>query len=307
MASLKHASVFYFLLFSRIPSTLSNTAKLLINACRWTFFFFFFLGLPWWLSWSRIHLQCGRPGFDPWVATMLWRREKLPLQYSGLENSMVHGVAKSWTRLSNFHFTCRWLFSIQIRKKAALQSVKIQGGSSAVLSNECSEFSWWKPSSLSKQSRLPTSAQLVPDFSPIAQSPLGTVPVLPTQRTTVPPQALWNLWQPPHPTPKMQNVLPPEIHRAYSLTSLSGFCWKTSFSVRSYLLTPFEITPPIPRMCFSFLHITNHHWKHSLVFLFIICLPHHNGSVPRAGTVVFSSLLYAPAHSRYSVNIYWLH
>ena len=30
-----------------------------------------------------------------------------PLQYSGLENSMdriVHGVAKSWTRLSDFHF-----------------------------------------------------------------------------------------------------------------------------------------------------------------------------------------------------------
>ena len=33
-----------------------------------------------------------------------------PLQYSGLENSMgyiVHGVANSWTRLSNFHF--QWL------------------------------------------------------------------------------------------------------------------------------------------------------------------------------------------------------
>ena len=31
-----------------------------------------------------------------------------PLQYSGLENSMdyvVHGVAKSWTLLSDFHFT----------------------------------------------------------------------------------------------------------------------------------------------------------------------------------------------------------
>ena len=30
-----------------------------------------------------------------------------PLQYSGLENSMdsiFHGVAKSWTQLSNFHF-----------------------------------------------------------------------------------------------------------------------------------------------------------------------------------------------------------
>ena len=31
-----------------------------------------------------------------------------PLQYSGLENSMdhiVHGIAKSWTQLSEFHFT----------------------------------------------------------------------------------------------------------------------------------------------------------------------------------------------------------
>ena len=30
-----------------------------------------------------------------------------PLQYSGLENSMdciVHGAAKSWTRLNDFHF-----------------------------------------------------------------------------------------------------------------------------------------------------------------------------------------------------------
>ena len=36
-----------------------------------------------------------------------------PLQYSGLENSMdciVHGVAKSWTRLSDFHFTSLSLF-----------------------------------------------------------------------------------------------------------------------------------------------------------------------------------------------------
>ena len=33
--------------------------------------------------------------------------EGCPLQYSGLENSMdciVHGIEKSWTRLSNFHF-----------------------------------------------------------------------------------------------------------------------------------------------------------------------------------------------------------
>ena len=37
-----------------------------------------------------------------------------PLQYSGLENSMdytVHGVAKSWTRLSNFHFHFKVCYS----------------------------------------------------------------------------------------------------------------------------------------------------------------------------------------------------
>ena len=28
------------------------------------------------------------PGFDPWVGKIPWRRERLPLQYSGLENSM---------------------------------------------------------------------------------------------------------------------------------------------------------------------------------------------------------------------------
>ena len=32
------------------------------------------------------HLQCWRPGFDPWVGKILWRREGYPLQYSCLEN-----------------------------------------------------------------------------------------------------------------------------------------------------------------------------------------------------------------------------
>ena len=50
-----------------------------------------------WLSWLKTCLQCGRPGFDPWVGKISWRMEKLPIQYSGLENSMncsVHGIAK---------------------------------------------------------------------------------------------------------------------------------------------------------------------------------------------------------------------
>ena len=38
----------------------------------------------------------------------LWEGKGYPLQYSGLENSMdtVHGVAKSQTELSDFHFLC---------------------------------------------------------------------------------------------------------------------------------------------------------------------------------------------------------
>ena len=34
------------------------------------------LGLPWWLRCKRICLQCWRPGFDPWVGKIPWRREQ---------------------------------------------------------------------------------------------------------------------------------------------------------------------------------------------------------------------------------------
>ena len=46
-----------------------------------------------------------------WVRSLNWKipeeGKDYPLQYSGLENSMdclVHGVAKSQTQVSNFHF-----------------------------------------------------------------------------------------------------------------------------------------------------------------------------------------------------------
>ena len=47
-----------------------------------------------------------RSGFDPWVGKTPGEENGYPLQYSGLENSMdciVHGVAKSRTRLSDFY------------------------------------------------------------------------------------------------------------------------------------------------------------------------------------------------------------
>ena len=36
------------------------------------------LWVIWWLKWWRIHLQCRRPGFDPWVGRIPWRREWQP-------------------------------------------------------------------------------------------------------------------------------------------------------------------------------------------------------------------------------------
>ena len=34
--------------------------------------------LPWWLRWETICLKCWRPGFDPWVRKIPWRRKWLP-------------------------------------------------------------------------------------------------------------------------------------------------------------------------------------------------------------------------------------
>ena len=36
------------------------------------------LGLPWWLRWLRICLKCRRPGFNPRVRKMHWRRARQP-------------------------------------------------------------------------------------------------------------------------------------------------------------------------------------------------------------------------------------
>ena len=64
-----------------------------------------FLGFPCKTSTGKkICLQCGRPGFNPWVGKIPWRRKGCQLQYYGLENFTVHGVAKGRTRLSDFHF-----------------------------------------------------------------------------------------------------------------------------------------------------------------------------------------------------------
>ena len=74
------------------------------------------LGLPCWLRWSRIHLQCRRPGFNPWVGKTPWRREWLPTPVflpreshgqRGLASyhPFGHRVRQNWATNTHFTFT----------------------------------------------------------------------------------------------------------------------------------------------------------------------------------------------------------
>ena len=45
-------------------------------------------GLPWWLRWSSICLQCWRPGFSPWVGKSSWSREWPPTPVFLLRESL---------------------------------------------------------------------------------------------------------------------------------------------------------------------------------------------------------------------------
>ena len=58
------------------------------------------------LSWRRIRLQCRRPGFNPWVGKMPWRRERLPTpvfwprEFHGLYSPRVHKESDMTEQLS---------------------------------------------------------------------------------------------------------------------------------------------------------------------------------------------------------------
>ena len=50
--------------------------------------------LNWWLSWWGIRLQCGRPGFGPWIGKIPWRRERLPTP--GFWPGESRGLYRPW-------------------------------------------------------------------------------------------------------------------------------------------------------------------------------------------------------------------
>ena len=66
-----------------------------------------FLGFPCGSAGKEVTHNAGDLGWIPRLGWSPGEGKGFPLQYSGLENSMdctVHGVTKSWTWLSNFHF-----------------------------------------------------------------------------------------------------------------------------------------------------------------------------------------------------------
>ena len=71
------------------------------------------LGFPCGLAGKESACNVGHLGLIPGLQRSPGEGKGYPLQYSGLENSMdctAHGVAKSWTQLTDFHFHYRWLY-----------------------------------------------------------------------------------------------------------------------------------------------------------------------------------------------------
>ena len=67
-----------------------------------------FLGFPRGSAGKESAFNAGDLGSIPGLGRSPGEGKGYSLQYSGLENSMdciVHGVTKSWTQLTNFHFT----------------------------------------------------------------------------------------------------------------------------------------------------------------------------------------------------------
>ena len=52
------------------------------------------MGFPGGSAGKRIHLQCGRPGFNPWVGKISWRRERLPTPV--FWPGEFHGLYSPW-------------------------------------------------------------------------------------------------------------------------------------------------------------------------------------------------------------------
>ena len=140
-----HGRLFYILWCNSIVFHLlwdSNS-----NSSHWVFFqvihmpFLHTLNnvgvLPLWLSWWRISLQLGRPGFDPWVRKMPQRRKRLPtpVLWSGEFHRLYSpwGCKESdtteWLSLSTMWAFCCLFCFVKVRNASVLSGTLLAPGS----------------------------------------------------------------------------------------------------------------------------------------------------------------------------------
>ena len=79
--------------------------------------------LPWWLRWQSVCLQCGRPGFDPWVWKIPWRRKWQPTpvllpgkshEWRSLVGYSPWGAESDTTEWLHFHFSYTHVLSLPL-------------------------------------------------------------------------------------------------------------------------------------------------------------------------------------------------
>ena len=97
----------YITCYRITPKPLTPEYLLFIKRCFWQ--------LSRWLRQSRIHLQFGRPGFDPWIEKVPWRRAWQPTpvflpeespwteEPGGLESTGLQRVGHSWATKQGTH------------------------------------------------------------------------------------------------------------------------------------------------------------------------------------------------------------
>ena len=161
------------------------------------------IGYPLQYSWASLVAQLvestwnvGNLVLTPGLGRSSGEGKGYPLQYSGLENSMdciVHGVTKSWTRLSNFHFHFqkmkgethtllrKRISSVQLLSRVSLQPHELQHSrppcpspTPGVNTNSCPSSRWCHPDVSSSVVPFSSCRQSLPASGPFPMSQLFT-------------------------------------------------------------------------------------------------------------------------------------
>ena len=134
------------------------------------------LGLSWWLSGKESACNAGNPGLISGLGRLPGERNSNPLQYSCLETptdngvwrATVHGVAKSRTRLSNFHYSLLCFLGFLYVREIVIPKLLLLCGSHSLLGDAEGTEAPESQAGLRK-----AFTDLVPDFPSPASAVLG--------------------------------------------------------------------------------------------------------------------------------------